>query len=61
MLDSIRPDLFTGSFSIFRMEKLPITEPLIAITSETEAWSTYVDPIVVSLLSSPEEGVHLRW
>jgi hypothetical protein len=43
------------------MEKLPMREPIERCTSETEIWSTYVDPVLDSLFSSPEEGVHLRW
>ncbi|KAG0743341.1 hypothetical protein G6F57_007367 [Rhizopus arrhizus] len=43
------------------MEKLPMREPIERCTSETEIWSAYVDPVLDSLLSSPEEGVHLRW
>ncbi|KAG0176762.1 hypothetical protein DFQ28_002442 [Apophysomyces sp. BC1034] len=43
------------------MEKLPLCQPLEAITSETELWSAYADPVLDSLLSSPEEWIHLRW
>ncbi|KAI7859563.1 hypothetical protein BDC45DRAFT_218910 [Circinella umbellata] len=43
------------------MEKLPLVEPLDLMTSETEVWSGYAYPILDSLLSIPEEKVHLRW
>ncbi|KAI9310327.1 hypothetical protein BX666DRAFT_2009580 [Dichotomocladium elegans] len=43
------------------IEKLPLKAPLDLLTSETELWSKYADPVLDSLLSSPEERVHLRW
>lgn len=43
------------------MEKLPLREPIKRITSETEVWSGFVDPVLDSLLRDPEQGVHLRW
>lgn len=43
------------------MGKLPPRQPIKKITSETEVWSGFVDPVLDSLLSDPEQGVHLRW
>ncbi|KAG2214769.1 hypothetical protein INT45_002196 [Circinella minor] len=43
------------------MEKLPLVEPLDLMTHETELWSGYADPILDSLLSSPEEKVRFRY
>ncbi|KAI9472297.1 MAG: hypothetical protein EXX96DRAFT_530394 [Benjaminiella poitrasii] len=43
------------------MEKLPLVQPLEGCKSENKLWNTYVDPLLDSLLSNPENGVHLRW
>ncbi|KAI9005823.1 hypothetical protein CLU79DRAFT_824718 [Phycomyces nitens] len=43
------------------MEKLPVVQPLEGCKSENELCNTYVDPLLDSLLSDPENGVHLRW
>ncbi|KAI7862412.1 hypothetical protein BDF14DRAFT_1886101 [Spinellus fusiger] len=36
-------------------------EPVKQLTNKTEIWGDFVDPVLDPLLSSPEEGVHLRW
>ncbi|KAI9476035.1 MAG: hypothetical protein EXX96DRAFT_540594 [Benjaminiella poitrasii] len=38
-----------------------IVNPLEGCKSENELWNTYIDPLLDSLLSNPENGVHLRW
>ncbi|KAG0985382.1 hypothetical protein G6F57_008865 [Rhizopus arrhizus] len=43
------------------MEKLPLVQPLEGCKSENELWNTYVYPLLDSLLSNVENGVHLRW
>lgn len=50
-------------FFFFRLQKLSNT-PLKNhdVISETELWSTYYDPAVLScLVSDPDKLVHLRW
>lgn len=58
-MDSIK----TGAVNAIRrlMEKLPLVQPLEGCKSENELWNTYVDPILDSLFSNIENGVHLRW
>jgi hypothetical protein len=46
---------------IYSVDKLPMTESLDLITSETEVWSMFADPVLDSLLSNPEDKIHLRW
>ncbi|ORE01230.1 hypothetical protein BCV72DRAFT_310237 [Rhizopus microsporus var. microsporus] len=43
------------------MEKSPSREPIERCSNETDVWSTYVDPVLDSLLSNIEEGAHLKW
>lgn len=45
---------------IHKMEKLPLVQPLERCRSENELWSTYVDPILDSLFSNVENGIHSR-
>ncbi|KAG1136734.1 hypothetical protein G6F37_011789 [Rhizopus arrhizus] len=58
-MDSIK----TSAVNAIRrlMEKLPLVQPLEGCKSENELWNTYVDPLLDSLLSNVENGVHLRW
>lgn len=44
-----------------RLERLPLVTLLETDDSDIETWSLHGDPILGSLLSDPENQVHLRW
>lgn len=54
-------DEIINNFECFRLEKILHRKPINRPTSETEAWSMFVNPIIDALLSDPEENYHVRW